>query len=156
VVASVPDISAPYARLAAVGLVSRSCDGRFLLLRRVPEGGWGPPGGRLEWKESLEEALIREVGEETGLSVEVAGPCYAYAGVHKGERLVAVSFACRTWEAKPAVLALAAAEADDWCWVDPGEWMELAEKGLTPWAKDDIVRATGLARYLWHLTKEEL
>jgi len=34
---------------------------------------WSIPGGHLEWGESLHDAVLREVLEETGLSVEIAG-----------------------------------------------------------------------------------
>jgi mutator protein MutT len=48
-------------------------DGRVLLVRRGKEplrGRWMVPGGTLEWGETLEEAVVREVEEETGLRVK--------------------------------------------------------------------------------------
>ena len=50
-------------------------DGQLLLVRRGQEPGkglWSVPGGRVEAGESLAEACVREVREETGLDV-VAG-----------------------------------------------------------------------------------
>lgn len=47
-------------------------DGRLLLVRRGNEplrGRWVVPGGRVEWGERLEEAVVREVREETGILV---------------------------------------------------------------------------------------
>lgn len=47
-------------------------DGRVLLIRRGKEplrGRWLVPGGTVEWGEALEEALAREVLEETGVVV---------------------------------------------------------------------------------------
>ena len=41
-----------------------------LLQRRDDNGLWGLPGGAVEPGESLHEALVREVREETGLAVE--------------------------------------------------------------------------------------
>jgi 8-oxo-dGTP diphosphatase len=34
---------------------------------------WSIPGGHLEWGESLHDAILREVMEETGLTVAIAG-----------------------------------------------------------------------------------
>jgi 8-oxo-dGTP diphosphatase len=49
-------------------------DGRALLIRRAGEplrGEWSLPGGMLELGESLEEGVVRELREETGLHVRV-------------------------------------------------------------------------------------
>jgi mutator protein MutT len=47
-------------------------EGRVLLIRRGKEplrGRWLVPGGTVEWGETLEQAVVREVEEETGLVV---------------------------------------------------------------------------------------
>lgn len=59
----------------AVGAVAVR-DGSILLIRRgqpPSEGRWSLPGGRVEWGESLAEAVAREVLEETGVEVAVEG-----------------------------------------------------------------------------------
>ena len=48
-------------------------DGLVLLLQRG-SGEWVMPKGHIEEGESHEEAAVREVGEETGLSVKVVRP----------------------------------------------------------------------------------
>jgi ADP-ribose pyrophosphatase YjhB (NUDIX family) len=45
-------------------------DDRLLLQRRDDTGRWGLPGGGVEPGESVRQAIVREVREETGLEVE--------------------------------------------------------------------------------------
>jgi ADP-ribose pyrophosphatase YjhB (NUDIX family) len=59
--------------IRCVGAVTRDDLGRLLLIKRGHEPGrglWSLPGGRVEPGESDAQALIRELREETGLSVE--------------------------------------------------------------------------------------
>jgi 8-oxo-dGTP diphosphatase len=59
-----------------VGAVIRDGAGRILLIKRGHEPGkglWSIPGGRIEPGETNEQAVVREVREETGLDVE-CGP----------------------------------------------------------------------------------
>jgi 8-oxo-dGTP diphosphatase len=58
--------------VACVGGLVYDGDGRLLLIRRVNEPGrglWSVPGGRVEPGETDATAVIREMAEETGLTV---------------------------------------------------------------------------------------
>jgi mutator protein MutT len=65
----------PDAPVVAVGAVVIEADS-VLLVRRAHEplkGEWSLPGGALELGETLEEGVVREVQEETGLQVQPSG-----------------------------------------------------------------------------------
>jgi len=168
------DPHAPYVRLAAVGLILRedgggglegrdgregrsgpdSRDGherrsRWLLLHRSePVDAWDPPGGRMERGEDLTTTVVREVAEETGLAVQVAGPCYALLTAYKGERLLAVSMACRP-VGDPDRVSLEPDGASEWQWVSAQEWEHLAANGRSSWDERDVRKATRMATILW-------
>lgn len=58
--------------IPCVGAIITDPAGRLLLIRRghAPEAGrWSLPGGRIEPGETDRQAVVREVREETGLSV---------------------------------------------------------------------------------------
>lgn len=55
---------------AGVSAVVFDSAGRVLLGRRVDNGLWGLPSGHVETGETIEEAVVREVREETDLTVK--------------------------------------------------------------------------------------
>lgn len=60
--------------IVGVGGIVFDSEGRVLLIQRgkpPSEGLWSVPGGKLEPRETLAQAVAREVHEETGLVVEV-------------------------------------------------------------------------------------
>lgn len=52
--------------------------GEILFQRRGDVNMWGLPGGALELGESAEEALLREIKEETGLEIRIERPLGVY------------------------------------------------------------------------------
>jgi 8-oxo-dGTP diphosphatase len=49
------------------------------------EAQWSMPGGGVEFDESVQDALVREVLEETGYHAEVGRPLAVHHFVHNGE-----------------------------------------------------------------------
>jgi ADP-ribose pyrophosphatase YjhB (NUDIX family) len=69
------DPEAPQANsvVPAVSAIVPDGDGRILLIRRTDNNYWSIPGGGLEPGESVRQATVREVMEETGIACEVTG-----------------------------------------------------------------------------------
>lgn len=62
---------------------------KILLVRRGREpfrGAWALPGGFVEYGESAEEAVAREVMEETGVAIDVEGLLGVYSSPHRDPR----------------------------------------------------------------------
>ena len=102
-----------------VGAVVHDGVGRLLLIRRGHDphrGRWSLPGGRIEPGESAEQAIVREVREETGLEVRV-GPAVGSVLIPAGAVVYDVTdFACTPVD--PAAPLVAGDDADGVAWVD--------------------------------------
>lgn len=69
------DLDAPPANSLVPGASALVVDehGRILMQRRADSGNWSFPGGTMEIGETLDQCVIREVKEETGLDIAVTG-----------------------------------------------------------------------------------
>lgn len=87
-------------RLAAFAIIKKAGGRQILLVRRRRGGGhWTLPGGKLLRTESLSEGLIREVREETGLTVE---PVRLVAALERpGSNKTLFYFECRVVATAP-------------------------------------------------------
>jgi ADP-ribose pyrophosphatase YjhB (NUDIX family) len=100
-------------------------EGRVLLIRRGKEplyGRWVVPGGTVELGEPLEEALVREMLEETGLEVEPLELITVFDRIERdgGQVLyhyVIVDYLCRWLSGE----ARAASDALEVAWAAPDE-----------------------------------
>ena len=138
----------PAAPIVGVGgVVVR--DGRVLLIRRGKDplyGRWVVPGGTVELGETLEEALVREMEEETSLRVEPIEVLTVFDRIERdGERVVyhyvIVDYLCRWLSGE----AKAGSDALDAAWATPEQ---LAGYDLPPKAlevvQDAFRRGAGL------------
>jgi 8-oxo-dGTP diphosphatase len=67
-------------------------DGKVLAIKRRDNGHWEPPGGVVNIGESLSDALVREVREETGYTVSVGSVSGIYQNMKR--QIVALVFRC--------------------------------------------------------------
>ncbi len=123
--ASIIEREFPATPLVGVGAVVVH-DGRVLLVRRGNEplkGHWTLPGGMLEVGEALTVGTIREVREETGLSVEPIELIELIDRIHReGGRVryhyVIADYLCHVTGGE----LRAASDADAVRWVERSEW----------------------------------
>lgn len=146
---------APIAGVGAVIVAERtSGEPVVLVIRRGQEplkGEWSLPGGAVELGETLEDAIRREVLEETGLSVKVVDVVKAFDRIVRDAEgrvryhYVLVDFLCRVSGGadlvRPVECSTDALEAR---WAGPHDLT-----GLTPFTVDVIRKA-------WHMTANDI
>lgn len=117
------DNSPPRPQLAVSAAIFRSDEVLLVRRARAPaKGRFTLPGGRVELGEPLSRALIREVAEETGLSIEIVAlagwrEILPDAAAGQTGHFVILPFAAR-WTGGDIVLN---DELDDARWLAPGE-----------------------------------
>ena len=108
------------------GLTVRSIvkneEGNILVVRRHPKSKtnpnkWELPGGKIEKGEFFDEALIREVKEETGLDVKVGDFCEAVQDDYPHKRTVQLIMYSKDIMGDVEI----SDEHDDWKWADTDE-----------------------------------
>ena len=101
-------------------------DGGIVLVKRKnPPCAWALPGGFVDYGESLEQAAVREVLEETGLAIQLGRQFHTYSAPDRDPRQHTVS-----------TVFLATADGTPVAGDDAGEVAIFQEKSLPPLAFD--------------------
>lgn len=77
--------------LVTVDAIIEIGEGIVLIKRKNPPFGWALPGGFVEYGESLEEAVLREAKEETGLELKELIQFHTYSNPKRDPRFHTVS-----------------------------------------------------------------
>jgi len=108
--------------------------GRILLGKRIGSHGagtWALPGGHLEYAERVEDCAVREVLEETGLSIEVTGrgPYTSDVFLEEQKHYVTLFVEARCKHGEPEILEPEKCLAWQWFY-----WSALPEPKFPPLA----------------------
>lgn len=77
-------------------------------------GEWTLPGGKLEWGEGFEEGAIREVKEETGITIKNPRVTSVHNCKNEHAHFVTVGLVAEDWEGTASVME--PDEIIDWQW----------------------------------------
>ncbi|HSO77794.1 MAG TPA: (deoxy)nucleoside triphosphate pyrophosphohydrolase, partial [Bacteroidales bacterium] len=104
--------------------VIRNDEGLVLSVRRGPSmdnaGKWEFPGGKTRPGEDHEECIIREITEELGISIIIAGSLDPVEFDYGEKYVRLIPFICETLASKPVLT-----EHDEYRWLRPAEVLKL-------------------------------
>jgi 8-oxo-dGTP diphosphatase len=94
---------APPTPQPAVGVVCFRGDSVLLIRRARPpmQGHWSLPGGRIEWGERAEDAALRELHEETGVTARLSGLAAVVDGLFGERHYVLIDYAAEWLSGEP-------------------------------------------------------
>jgi len=114
--------------IPTVGALIFDDTGRVLMIRTHKWSNlWGIPGGKIEWGEASEDALKREIREETGLRIDTIRFLMVQDAIHPPEfhrdaHFLLLNYSCRAHG--PTVVELND-EGQEYRWVSPEEASQL-------------------------------
>jgi ADP-ribose pyrophosphatase YjhB (NUDIX family) len=126
-----PEAPAANSLVPSVTAAVRDDEGRLLLIHKIDNGFWALPGGAMDLGESIRDAAVREVEEETGVQAKVTGLVGIYTdpghvmAYDDGEvrQEFSVCFHARYVSGEPRQDDVETRAAR---WVDPGEVADLS------------------------------
>lgn len=116
-------------------------DGKVLTIKRsdydgIGVGNWECVGGKIEFGENLEEALIREAREEAGLNITVKKLLYATTfKMDSSRQCVVLTYLCKSKETKVVL----SKEHTDYLWASKEQLRECLMKSIVEdFDKNDV------------------
>jgi 8-oxo-dGTP diphosphatase len=120
-----------YVRVAVHGLIKK--DDKFLITKRPFDDDympmlWDIPGGTIKFQENVNDALVREIDEETKLKVKIGNIIFCYDFPSSPDRhQFQMVYEC---EYKSGEVILNPDDHDEFRWVTPDEIEQLPKIAL--------------------------
>lgn len=125
--------------VVGVAAAAHTDDDRWLLIRRSDSGQWALAGGTLEWGETLETALRRELLEEAGVEeLEIGRIVGVYSNPDRDPRFHAVTVVVEVKVAVPRRAAVNPVEILDVRLFARDELPASLSHGMTPMLSDAL------------------
>jgi ADP-ribose pyrophosphatase YjhB (NUDIX family) len=119
--------------LACVGALVQSPSGRVLIVKTTKWTGlWGVPGGKIDWGETAEAAVLREFREEVGLDLHSVvfaqiQDCVLSPEFHKPAHFILIDFFAQSY----SEAITPNQEIVEWAWVEAREALSYPLNAVT-------------------------
>ena len=126
--------------VSVAGAVYDTSSDSFLVIQRRDNNEWQLPGGVLELDEKIEDGVIREVLEETGVIVKTLKLTGVYKNMSKG--VVALVFLCEAVSGEPTT----SNESKNVAWMPSSRLQEMMSEAFSVRLLDAINTETPYVR----------
>ncbi|NER49570.1 MAG: NUDIX domain-containing protein [Symploca sp. SIO1A3] len=136
--------------LTTVGALVANASGQVLIVKTTKwKGSWGVPGGKVEWGETLEAALLREFHEEVGLELTQVRFGLLQEAVLDSQFVKEAHFILVNYYAFSARETITPnEEIEEWAWVTPQEALDYPLNTYTLVLIEDYMqKQVGIADY---------
>jgi nucleoside triphosphatase len=135
--------------LCTVGALVVNPNAEVLIVRTTKwRGTWGVPGGKLDWGESLEEALLREFREEVALDLQQVRFALLQEAILDSQFHVPAHFVLVNYYAFSASTQVVPnEEIVEWAWVPPQQALGYPLNNFTERLVSDCIERNIVADY---------